>query len=183
MLKQFLSFLYFSNSRAAAEAAKPLLTKKLYGVQYNFNKLFETSIPEYGIKNVDIVMLMGYTDSYIPQMFRFSSNSNLKGKYETSWSAAGNINSVKELIHVLKLQTQEYRDLIKKQSQNFDQQKQNQWSSQNIASLLDLEATEREQLESSVIAGFNAPMGIVSFDNRTIEQLIKGKFSRRWNIH
>lgn len=126
---------------------------------------------------------MGFTDSYFPQLIRLSSSSFSKGKYDTWWSAAGSVHSVKELIHVLKLQTQEYRELVKKQSQIFDQQKQNQWSSQNIASVLGLEYEEREQLEGSIVAGFNAPMGMVSFDNRTIEQLARGKLTIKWNVH
>lgn len=148
-------------------------------MQYNLNKFFATSLEELGFKHYQQVLLMGYTDNYLPQVFRLSSNTYSKGKFETWWTVAGGVRSVKELIHVLKLQTQEYTEAMHQQRQNFDQQKHNQWSSQNIASVLDLEAYEREQLEGAFMAGFNAPLGIVTFDNRTIEQLTKGKFKKR----
>lgn len=80
-----------------------------------------------------------------------------------------------ELIHVLKLQTEEYDTDRQEQNRKFTQQKQNKWSSQNIASLLKLETTEREQLEGILTAGFQTPIGMLSFDNRTIETLSKGK--------
>lgn len=175
MLSEFFGHYFFFHSRAAAEAAKPLLTKKVYGVQYGVQEHSANFLKELGFKHIQERIIVGSPDSFFPKGFRFSTIHNVRENHEIQWNSASYISSVEELIHVLRLQTQKYNKDREQQYQNFAQQKQNQWSSQHIATLLNLDANEREQLEGSVVVGLNAPLGIVSFDNRTIEQLTGGK--------
>lgn len=151
------------------------MNKKVYGVQYGFNEYRVNFLKELGFKNAEETLILGSPDSFLPKGFRFSSSHILKGNHETQFITAGYISSVEELIHVLRLQTQEYNKDRQQQNQNFAQQKQNQWSSQHIASLLNLDASEREQLEGNIMVGFSAPLGMATFDNRTIEHLTRSK--------
>lgn len=132
-------------------------------------------IKQLGYKHEDEFLLMGAHESFIPEIVRVSRAHNLKGHREHLWSIAAAVSSMDELSHVLKLQTQEYNEDRKQQNQNYNEQKQNKWSSQYIASLLNLETHEREQLEGALVGGFNGPLGMVSFDNRSIEQYTRGK--------
>lgn len=146
-------------------------------MQYGVREHSANFLPELGFKHVQEATLFGSPDSFLPKGFRFYTIHNARGNEEIQWNSASYISSVEELLHVLKLQTQEYKKDREQQYQNFAQQKQNQWSSQHIASLLNLDAHEREQLEGSIVVGSSTPLGIVSFDNRTIEQLTRGKLN------
>lgn len=137
---------------------------------------------ELDIKNVREELLFESPESYIPRGFSFSNTQNLRGNQEHLWNVFSIVSSVDELIHVFKMQTEEYDTNRKEQNIKFAKQKQNKWSSQSIASLLKLETTEREQLEGVLTAGFEAPIGMLSFDNRTIERVTKGKMNIAINI-
>lgn len=119
--------------------------------------------------------ILGSPDSLLPKGIKFSAVHNLKGKREGLFNFAGLVSSVDELVHVVKLQTMEYTEERKQQNQKYAEQKQNQWSSQHIASLLKLERNEREQLEGFIHSGFRVPLEMISFDNRTIQHYVRGK--------
>lgn len=100
----------------------------------------------------------------------------MSGKREGLYNLAALVSSVDELIHVVKLQTQEYNKNRHQQKQHYEQQKQSQWSSQHIASLLNVDSDEREQLEGLLGSGFYALLQMMSFDNRTLEQYASGEY-------
>lgn len=134
-------------------------------------------LKELGLTHSMETLVLGSPESYMPKGFSFSTTHDLKGNHENLWNVFGMVSSVEELVHVLKLQTQEYNINRKEQNKKYTEQKQNKWSSQNISSLLNLDRREREQLEGVLSAGIEAPYGMVSFDNRTIERLTKGKLN------
>lgn len=164
------------NSRVAAEAAKPLLTKREYGLQYGaqYIQSFYSDELDYAVDQQTI--LVGSSDSYVPKGIKASLSFNAKGKREHFWLAGGLVSSIDELVHVLKQQTAEYTKNQEHQKQSFDQQKQNKQSSQYIASVLNLDRREREQLEGFLYGGFKQSLQMISFDNKTMEKAVKGKY-------
>lgn len=162
--------------RVAAESARPLLTKKVYGVQYGSSYIRNHFIEELGLQHEEEAVAFGSSDSFIPKGVKLYATHNLRGKRERDFNLAALVSSIDELMHIVKLQSREHQQDKKQQNQNFEQQKQNQWSSQHIVSLLNLYGSEREQLEGSLHAGFNVPLQMIAFDNRTIEQYIRGKY-------
>lgn len=170
-LTQTLSF----NSRDAAEAAKPLLTKQEYGLQYGSQYIRQYFLEEFEKHLQDEFVTVGSSDSFMPKGFKLSAVHNDKGMRYGIWNIASFVSSLDELLHVVKLQTQEYNHYRKQQNQKFEEQKQHPWSSQHLASLLKLETHEQEQLEGFLSAGIYSPKEMVTFDNRTIEQFTKGK--------
>lgn len=162
--------------RVAAEAARPLLTKKVYGVQHGYFHFHRRFLEGLNLDKEEEIALAASDDSFIPKGFKFERTHDVKGKREGIWNLAASVSSVREFYHVLEMQTQEHNKDRQQQKQHYDEQKQNQWSSQHIASLLNLERYEREQLEGGMYAGFESPSLMLTFDNRTIEEYVAGTF-------
>lgn len=155
------------------------MTDKEYGIQQGYRSHSTIHfIEELGYAPEEILFSFGSEDSFIPKGVRYMSTNNYRGKRQGTNSFTAWVSSINELVHVAQLQTQQQFQDKQQQNQHFEQQKGNQWSSQRIASLLNLERENREQLEGTLIAGFGEAFQMISFDNRTIEQYTRGNINK-----
>nr|XP_023017897.1 vitellogenin-like [Leptinotarsa decemlineata] len=162
----------FHNLRKAAIAAKPLLTKKAYGMQFGADYLETHFIEKLNIKYKNLLRTFGSEDSFFPKGFEYGLHSKSgELKYDHVHIQAM-LTSIKQLIRVGREQTSKYQEMKRKQEERAEEQHQYPWSSQNIAGLLNMKPEVREQLEGVV---YSKEMGSVfrmlSFDNSTVEKI------------
>ncbi|CAH1153579.1 unnamed protein product [Phaedon cochleariae] len=161
----------YQSLRDAAQAAKPLLTRKVFGIHEGANYLRSYVNEELEISFKQTAQHIGSEDGSYLKGFRYSLRSGLSGLKRRLVNVQAYISSVDELIHVFAKQTERYQEKEQQQKMHADEQQQHPWSSQYIAHLLNMKATEREQLEGYLNLEFGAPYKMFSFDNMTIEQL------------
>lgn len=168
-----IKYTYFF-SRQAAEAAKPLLTKRTFGVQFGANYLHQHVIEELKMKYKDSLQLIGSEDEFFPNGLKSSLYYTSAGLRKKLFNVQAMVSSIHELIHVFNQQTSSYSKKLQQQKENHQQQIQYQWSSQKIADFLGLQPEEREQLEGNLYFENGAAEVMIGFDNGTIHKLIKG---------
>lgn len=170
----FCQFYFFFYRRQAAEVAKPLLTKKTYGVQFGGNYLHEHVIEELNYKYKDVMQIIGSEDEYYPKGIKFSLHSGLAGLRSKLMNVQAMVSSVKVLTHVLKEHVSSHSQKRQQQSLKYSQQMQYQYSSQKIAEMLGLQKDEQEQLEGNFYFESKSLEALLSFDNQTIHNIVKG---------
>ncbi|CAG9816778.1 unnamed protein product [Phaedon cochleariae] len=157
--------------RLSAEAARPLLTKKTYGFQYGGKYLREHMIHELNQHYSQMLNIYGSKDSYFPKGFEYILNSKLDGFWKPLMHVQAYVSSLDEMIRVGKEQTNSFKDKAQRQEQNAEEQRQNPWSSRNVAQLLNMKSEISEQLEGSIYNMLpGSPLKMLSFDNKTIER-------------
>lgn len=86
------------------------------------------------------------------------------------------MSSVDDLHNVIQQQTEDC------QSEQYQSAKQNsKWASEQIAKILNIEEDEAEQLEGNFFLGLGQVKRFFAFDNHTIEQLPRRKYSTERN--
>lgn len=177
MFQYFFKQKLFIFSRASAEAAKPLLNKKNYGVQHGQIYLRNYVIEELKSEYKQSAQYIGNDEEFYPRGFRYSIQDQLGGMKRQLASLQAMVSSVDELIHLAQYQTSDYQQQIQQQQKNAQEQKQHKFSSLNIAKLLNLQVDEREQFEGSLYTELHgAVYNFWSFDNHSMEQLPEGIF-------
>lgn len=154
----------FISRRKSAEAAEPLLTRKQYKKHQSQNML-----QDFMVKNMEFkqnYLQVGSSDSHWPKGVKYSLRSNINGMKQYFGNAQAIFSSIRELTKVLYQQTED--------QQSRQQSREDKWSSAKIAEALNLETTEREQLEGYIYTEMESMQRIWSFNNETIEQLPQG---------
>lgn len=167
--------IFYSFSRKAAEAAKPLLTKKTYGAQFGGNYLHQYVIEELKVKYKHIMEIIGSEDEFYPKGIIFSSYLNSAGLTKKLLNVQAIVTSIKTLRHGFKQQTSSYTEQHQQQKRKYQQQMQHQWSSQKIAEILQIQPDEQEQMEGNLYYESGSFETMFPFDNRTIKVIMKGK--------
>ncbi|KAG5880948.1 hypothetical protein JTB14_010379 [Gonioctena quinquepunctata] len=152
----------------AAKAAKPLLTKKTYGVQYGAQHLRTYFIEEMRKSFEEIIQIWGSDNTVLPKGFRFMLREDLDGLRSKLINIQAFVSNLEELLHVGAQQFEHYQSYEKQQMERYEEQKQYPWSSQKINNLLNIKATEREQLEGHLYLEFGSLHRMFSFDNNTL---------------
>lgn len=166
-------FLFFYRRRAA-EAAKPLLTKKAYGIQFGGDYLHQHVIEELNYKYKDVLQIIGSEDEYYPKGMKFSLHSGSAGLSGKLMNVQAMVSSVKVLTYVLREHMSSHTQHHQQQNQKYSSQMQHQYSSQKIAEILGLQSDEQEQLEGNFYYEDEALNAMLPFDNQTIHKIIKG---------
>ncbi|CAH0562015.1 unnamed protein product [Brassicogethes aeneus] len=156
----------YKNLRSSARAAKPLLTKKNFGLRQSQNYLRSYVLDEMKVGYKQVVQTIIGQGSFIPKSVKYSLRSTLAGLHRQLVNMQYMVSSIDELTNVVMKQTEFYKQ-AKEQTQNTEQQ----WSSQQVAGLLKLKMDEKDQLEGSLNIELGNIQQILSFDNRTIERL------------
>ncbi|KAJ8936451.1 hypothetical protein NQ314_012313 [Rhamnusium bicolor] len=158
--------------RLSAKAAQPLLTKKNYGVQHGSNLLRSYFTEELKIWSKVATQSIGSDDEFYPKGFKYSIRVNINGLRHRFGYVQAMVSSIDELIHLGKLQTASYQQQKQKQEREGGEQKNQQFSSQKIAQILNIKADEREQLEGYFwmegLSGYFQKF--ISFDNHSVER-------------
>lgn len=161
--------------RQGAEAAKPLLNKKTFGIQFGGKHLHQNVLDDLKIKYKEAWQFIGSEDQFYPKLMKYSLQASSAGLKKKMISVHAMISSIEELVHVFEQQTSSYSQRREQQRQNHQQQSQHQYSSQRVSELLGLQPEEREQLEGDLYLEGGAAESMLSFDNQTINRIIKGK--------
>nr|AMK38869.1 vitellogenin 1 [Colaphellus bowringi] len=160
------------NLHFAAIAAEPLLTKKVYGLQYGSHFLRSYFVEELKTEIRQALKTWGSDDQYYPKGFQMDIFTNWGGLRSKLAHVQAMISSVEELVRVGEEKTLKYQQRKQKQEENAEEQAQYPWSSQNIASILNMKPEIREQLEGSIYFGeLGSIIKMFSFDNQTFDKL------------
>lgn len=144
-------------------------------MQYGGNFLHQHVIEDLKSQYKDALQIIGSEDEYFPKGMKFSFHYNSAGLKKKMMNFQAIVSSVEELIHLFKRQTKNYSDKLQEQRDKHQRQLGYAWSSQKIAELLGIKSDEREQLEGSLYLENSALEAFLSFDNRTVHRLIKGR--------
>lgn len=145
-----------------------MLTKKEYGVQHGGNYVRNRFVEELKIRYKENIQFIGSEESFFPKGLKYSLRTNVGGVNQRVVNIETMVSSFDELMRVFRKQTQHYSKQYQEQKQNYEQQKQNQYSSQKIASLLNMEPEELEQVEASLYMELGSAYGMLSVDNMTM---------------
>ncbi|KAG5892825.1 hypothetical protein JTB14_033389 [Gonioctena quinquepunctata] len=157
--------------RHAAKAARSLLTEKIYGIQFGAMHLKNYIFEELNLRYTQILKSWGSDDEFYPKGIELDLDSRWGGLNYELLHVKALISSVEELVRVGVQQT--LRNLQEEEKhEKKARQQQYPWSSQTVASLLNMKPEIREQLEGSIYFGdMGSVFKMLSFDNRTIEKL------------
>ncbi|XP_018565741.1 vitellogenin-like [Anoplophora glabripennis] len=158
--------------RSSAEAAKPLLTKKQYGVQHGQVYFRSYITEELKSKYHQSCQYLGSEEEFYPTGLRSRIHDNLGGQKRKLATFDAMVSSIDEMIHVVKHQTSDYQQQRQEQQQKAQQQGQHKFSSLYIAQLLNMKADEREQFEGNLYTELQGAFyKFWPFDNRSMEKL------------
>ncbi|XP_050313480.1 vitellogenin [Anthonomus grandis grandis] len=155
--------------RKAAQSARPLLTKKQYGMEQSYINLRDYVAEQMGLELHVQRTSHSSAESSFPKIMKFQLHQHNHGMKQHILSTGGMISSIRELLNVLYRQTEVFQQEKSQRSQ--EQGKDNEWSSANIARLMNYERDEREQLEAIIYAQVEDVQKLWSFDNQTLEHL------------
>ncbi|XP_017781017.1 PREDICTED: vitellogenin-like [Nicrophorus vespilloides] len=162
----------YAQLKENSEAAQPLLTKENFGIQYSRNFLRSFVNREMNLFYKQNIQIYGNEESSLPNGIKSMLRSELNGFNTEIFDIEAMVSSIDELTNVLKQQTEIHQHEQKQQKQNYKQAQQNQWSSEHIARLLNIQTEEREQLEGNFLFEFGVIANrFMAFDNRTVELL------------
>ncbi|CAG9855083.1 unnamed protein product [Phyllotreta striolata] len=153
----------------AARIAEPLLTEKIYGYGYGGNYLRTYFIEQMERSYKQTLQLFGSDDSMIPNGFRYNLRKQMGGLKSNITEMHAMVSSFDDLVQVGKEQFKRFDRQQQEQKQHSQEQEQNQWSSQNIAKLLNLETDDAKQLEGFLLFKMGNYRNMFAFDNRTVE--------------
>ncbi|RZC42857.1 vitellogenin [Asbolus verrucosus] len=155
--------------RFAAESAKPLLTSEEYGAQYSYQNLRSYVVEQIQLAYKQYPQFFGGADYILPKGIKYSLQKYIGGVQQNLADIQAMVSSVDDLINVYQQQTEEYQEQLKQKHQNDPSQ--NQFSSESVAQLLNMNNEQREQLEGNVYFQIGSLQKIWSFDNQTFENL------------
>nr|XP_023016640.1 vitellogenin-like [Leptinotarsa decemlineata] len=152
----------------AAQTALPLLTKKVYNLQFGANHLRSYVDEELKMSYKQNAQSFGSDDALLPKGFRYTLRENLNGMKTRLGNVQSFVSSTEELLHVFAKHYANYERKEKEQEEQFPVQQRYPWSSAYINDILYLKPAEREQLEGTLLAQIGSYYRMFSFDNLTI---------------
>lgn len=147
----------------------------MFGIQYGGSYLREHLVEELKLHFRETLETVGSEDELYLRGIKYSLQYYLGGQKNELVNFQTLVSSVDELVHVYKQQTEKYSQDQKKQQENHQQHTQNQWSSQYIARMLNLQMKQREQLEGNFYLENGIIQSMFSFVNTTIPTLRRSK--------
>ncbi|CAH0562009.1 unnamed protein product [Brassicogethes aeneus] len=157
----------FEQLRDGAKSAMGLLSREDFSLHQAGNHIRTFVFEELNMLYKNTLQYVGDKNSWFPKMLKFAFRSSNAG-IRRQWAVVNAlVSSVDELWNVVEQGTEEY----KKSRQSLNNGKKNQWSSANIARLLNLKADEREQLEGLLNIEIGSLQKLITFDNKTLEHL------------
>ncbi|XP_019880306.2 vitellogenin-like [Aethina tumida] len=159
----------FKNLRSSARAAKPLLTKKTFGIRQSQNNLRGWAIEELKVGYKQILQTIVTEGSFVPSTIKYSLEAKLGGLQRNLINVQAMVSSIDELINQGEKQTEYHRRSTEENHGSHQQQ----FSSQRIAEILNLQVEEEEQLEGLLNLDLGNIQQIFSFDNHTMEKMVK----------
>ncbi|XP_066158842.1 vitellogenin-like [Euwallacea fornicatus] len=152
----------------AAESARPLLTKKDFSKLNSANLLEQTIMENMNIIFKRNLLYLGSDDHMLPKGGKYTLRGKVGGFKHYFINVQTMISSVKELVNVLRMQTEEYHEEKHQRQNKADGHK---WSSEKIAETLQLPVRQKEQLEGFIYAEMLSMYNMWSFDNQSIQQI------------
>lgn len=163
----------YQRLRKAAEGAKHLLTTQKYGAQFSQQHLRTYVVDEMNMNYKQTTETYGSEDSFLPKGLKYTLRTKFGGIRQNLVDVQTLVSSIEDLTNVFQQRTEEYKQKMEqKQAEGAEHQ---QWSSENIAKLLNMQYEQREQLEGYYQIKMGALQKILSIDNKTLEILPAGK--------
>lgn len=152
-----------------------MLIRDRFGVQHGGSYLREHIVEELKLRFREALETVGAEDRLYPRGIKYTLQYNLGGLKSELVNFQTVVSSVDELMHVYKQQTEKYSQEQKKQQENHQLHTQDQWSSQYIAKILNLQMKQREQLEGNLYLENGIIQAMFPFANTTVPTMRKSK--------
>uniref|UniRef100_A0A0K8SAK3 Vitellogenin-1 n=1 Tax=Lygus hesperus TaxID=30085 RepID=A0A0K8SAK3_LYGHE len=162
-----------------AKAAVDMLTPKNYGAQYSKNALRSYIVQEQHLAYQAQYSAIQSGDSLVPSSMFLSLRKNLGGYQRQEFQASYMTSSADDLMQLLSNQfepSQAQSSSHKKSGSARRSQSgssSSAWSIDKLATLLNIDTDEAEQLEGNVLINMLSGNKFFAFDNHTIEQIPK----------
>ncbi|XP_072402124.1 vitellogenin-like [Diabrotica undecimpunctata] len=162
---------YIKISTAAKAALNLLNDQKSHGLRHGANYLRTYVVEELQKMYKESTQIFGSDDSMVPKGIRYSLQQHMGQIKRRIVNIQAITSSVDDLLKVLEEQTAYFQQEESQQKQKSQEQEKNQWSSHNIAKLLNIQPDNREQLEAFMFMEISDQYLMAGLDNRTLENL------------
>ncbi|XP_028134501.1 vitellogenin [Diabrotica virgifera virgifera] len=162
---------YVEISKAAEAALELLDDTKTHGLRHGADYLRTYIVKELQKMYKESTQIFGSDDSMVPKGIRYSLQQHMGQIKRRIVNIQAMCSSMDDLLKVVNEQTADFQQQEKQQKQKSQEQEKNQWSSYNIAKLLNIQPDNREQLEAFIFMEMADQYLMTGLDNRTLERL------------
>lgn len=157
-----------------AKSAMSLLKPEQIGVQYSRTHMRDHVVREMEASYVQTSSYIVSKDSFIPSGVFLMTRGNLGGfKRRSEFQAT--VSSVEELYNFFndKLKSNQTNNQPTDNEKNDDENEDNNWTGTKILNLLNMKANKADKLEGQLLLNIMNSRRFVSFDKRTLEQVMQ----------
>ncbi|KAK4872055.1 hypothetical protein RN001_016179 [Aquatica leii] len=140
----------FEKIQKNAQSVLHLLPGKSYGMQYSKQYMRHYFVPEMKSGFKQVFETIQAADHLMPEYMQYSVMTNIAGIKHETFRMNFMVNSVDQFINALLRQTQTYKEQLHKNNQQSHQASQNQWSSESIFRILNVNREKPEPLDGRV---------------------------------